>query len=279
MSAQYLSYLMGASHITDDDLHTVGAEIVGRKGSGSRELHIPAASLAAYEALVTEKLDVGFWNDIVSEDEIIFIFKLKDGTVKRLVFSEETHDAIGELCAELSGDPIEKTRHVLVYLGSNPFYDDVARRYHYKHVHRAFMGSGALFTNAKDEVLILRPAYKPGWCIPGGNTDAHETPSHACIREIEEEIGVHMQNPRLLCVQHTIDTSCKGDHLQFIFDGGVLTEEDIATITLDAAEIAEMRFVPLAEAVTLLGARLGQSVSASYKTRMEDTIVYVETTS
>lgn len=120
--AYYLSYLMGAAQISDDELKAVGAEIVGRSASGSRRLHIPTGKLGEYEKLVAAKLDPGFWNDIVGEEEILFIFKFKDGEVKRLMFSEENRTHIARLCSEFNGDPIELTSDTLNYLSGNDFY-------------------------------------------------------------------------------------------------------------------------------------------------------------
>jgi hypothetical protein len=32
-----------------------------------------------------------------------------------------------------------------------------------------YVGSGALITNAANEILLVEPTYKPGWEIPGGS--------------------------------------------------------------------------------------------------------------
>lgn len=126
----YLSYLMGAPKITDQELVQAGVEIVGESDSGSRKLKIPASALGVYEKLVTNKLDNGFWTDIVGERKIIFIFKFADGSAKQLVFTEDTREEIARLCSQLSGDPIEKTSDVLSYLAANDFYKNfIAEHY------------------------------------------------------------------------------------------------------------------------------------------------------
>lgn len=113
---------MGAPKITDQELEQLGLEIVDKSETDSRKLHVPSTVLAQYEQLVSDKIDNGFWNDIVGEKEIIFIFKLVDGSVKRLVLSDTTKQEIAQLCSQLNGDPIEKTSDTLNYLAGNSFY-------------------------------------------------------------------------------------------------------------------------------------------------------------
>ena len=46
-------------------------------------------------------------------------------------------------------------------------------------------------------LLIVKPAYKSGWTIPGGVMEADgETPWEACRREVREETGVEAE---LIC--------------------------------------------------------------------------------
>ena len=96
-SDEYLSFLMGAGAISDGDLTQLGIRVVQGAGFALRGLLIPAASLETYKTLVREKITPGFWNDIVGRQEIFFIFKLADGTVRELAFSEATRLEIAHL--------------------------------------------------------------------------------------------------------------------------------------------------------------------------------------
>lgn len=127
---EYLSFLMGASTISDEELSCLGIEIVDRFRSGIRGLLISRASLLAYRDLVREKIEPGFWNDIVGRTEIFFLFKLPDGTVEELTYSAGNREEIGRLCAELNKDPIEKTSDVPRYLAENPFYRELMVTFH-----------------------------------------------------------------------------------------------------------------------------------------------------
>jgi hypothetical protein len=67
---------------------------------------------------------------MVGREEVHFVFKLSDGTLKELRHSEETRDEIARLCTELNSDPIEKTSDMPRYLAGNPFYRDVAVQFY-----------------------------------------------------------------------------------------------------------------------------------------------------
>lgn len=125
-----LSFLMGADGIADDELTTLGVEILRGAGSSFRGILIPEGSLSAYKVLVRQKLTPGFWNDIVGRQEILFIFKLTDGTVAELALSDATRSEIAQLCSSLNKDPIEKTSDMPHYLAGNPFYREAIETFH-----------------------------------------------------------------------------------------------------------------------------------------------------
>ena len=126
----YLSFLMGASAITDANLTDLGVTILERHGAAARGLLVPAASLPRYSAMVGEKLSPGFWNEIVGHQEILFIFKLADGTLRQIAHSEATSSQIARLCSSLNDDPIETTSDVPRYLAGNPLYRDLIAAFH-----------------------------------------------------------------------------------------------------------------------------------------------------
>jgi ADP-ribose pyrophosphatase YjhB (NUDIX family) len=107
------------------------------------------------------------------------------------------------------------------------------------------MGAGALFFNKDNELLIVKPSYKNYWSIPGGTVDQDESPRQACAREIKEEIDLDVDTLRFLAVDYNSrESEEKNESLQFIFYGGVLSDELISKIKLDGKELIEYRFVP-----------------------------------
>jgi hypothetical protein len=127
---EYLSFLMGADAIADHELTNLGVKILKGAGTSFRGLLIPEGCLAAYRALIRDKITPGYWNDILGRQEILFIFKLADSTIRELTLSEATRSEIAHLCSLLNKDPIEKTSDMLQYLAANPFYCEVVGAYH-----------------------------------------------------------------------------------------------------------------------------------------------------
>jgi hypothetical protein len=129
-SGEYISLLMGAPSLSDGALQGAGVEVIERYGEDLLGLRVPLHSVAAYKELVRECLQPGFWNDLVSPEEIIFVFKLRDGTLREFVLTDENRLAISALCSELNGDPLEKTSDLPNYFAANPFYRDVMVAHH-----------------------------------------------------------------------------------------------------------------------------------------------------
>lgn len=124
MKNLYLSYLMGAESITNVDIEGLGVSIEETKSDGDRTLKIPKEKLSEYIELIKSKLTNGFWNEIVGEKEIIFVFKFKDGLVKEYELSLEIEKEVSTLCSEFTGVPLDKTANVYKYISGNKFYHD-----------------------------------------------------------------------------------------------------------------------------------------------------------
>lgn len=133
--SDYLSYLMGAGQILDSELENLDIEI-DKTESGSRKLKIPSENLDFYIELIKEKMDNGFWNEIIGESEIVFIFKFKEGEVKEMKLSKETESKIDKLCAEFNNEPADKTANVYKYLSENDFYHDFMMEYYSDMINR-----------------------------------------------------------------------------------------------------------------------------------------------
>lgn len=120
----YLSYLMGAEMIEDKDLVDLGISIEEIMADGDRALKIPEEKLSQYIELIKAKLNNGFWNEVIGEKEIIFIFKFKDDSIKEYRLSPKNEQEIDKLCASFNNEPAEKTVNVYKYISDNKFYHD-----------------------------------------------------------------------------------------------------------------------------------------------------------
>lgn len=123
---------------------------------------------------------------------------------------------------------------------------------------------GAILLDEQGRLLVLKPTYKKGWTIPGGIMEADgESPWDACRREVFEETGLQVREGRLVAV----DTrGAKDDEqlgLRFLFHCGTLDAQQVASISVQAEEVSEFRFVPLDEAGGLLRKRIRRRVMAA----------------
>jgi 8-oxo-dGTP diphosphatase len=124
--------------------------------------------------------------------------------------------------------------------------------------------AGALIFDESGRLLILKPSYKKGWTIPGGQVEANgETPWEACRRETREECGLEVVESRLVCVDFLRPKRNRPGGMRFLFDCGAFTDEQLSALKLDGAEIDEHRFLELAEAVGLLSGPVRRRVAAA----------------
>ena len=119
----YLSYLMGAKDIQDQELGDLDIEIK-KTDDGDRMLNIPQESVSRYMDLIKAKLTPGFWNEAVGEKEILFVFKFKDGSLKESKLTEDTEGEIDKLCAQFANESPDKTANVYKFISENDFYKD-----------------------------------------------------------------------------------------------------------------------------------------------------------
>ncbi|MEM7698402.1 MAG: NUDIX hydrolase [Verrucomicrobiota bacterium] len=137
------------------------------------------------------------------------------------------------------------------------------------------LASGALLRDQSNRCLIVNPTYREDWLIPGGCVDEAESPFETCQREVEEEIGLSLEIGSLLSVEYVARHGPKGESVHFIFDGGILSPEQIDSIRLQTEEISEFRLLPLEEACELLDPLLAVRYRAAWRA-LESGICYLE---
>jgi 8-oxo-dGTP diphosphatase len=128
--------------------------------------------------------------------------------------------------------------------------------------------AGAMIFDRSGRLLILKPTYKKGWTIPGGQLDADgESPWEACKRETFEECGLVVEQGRLVCVDFRRLRPGRPGGVRFLFDCGFVDEDAIEGIHLQQEEISEHRFEALGDALELLSGpvrrRVKQATSGS----------------
>lgn len=147
------------------------------------------------------------------------------------------------------------------------YYDTLAKKR---------IAAGMLFLDEHDRILLLEPTYRPFWLLPGGTVEADESPLQAAMRETQEEVHLTVERARLLCIDYVERSSEIGESLQFIFYGGVLSNEQIASIALPADEIAQYRLTSLEEACALVTQKLSKRLRASIHALQQNTTILLE---
>jgi 8-oxo-dGTP pyrophosphatase MutT (NUDIX family) len=122
--------------------------------------------------------------------------------------------------------------------------------------------AGALLHDDDGRILVLKPTYKSGWTVPGGQIEADgESPWEACRREVAEETGLVVDTGRLVCVDFLPLRGDRAGGLRFLFDCGVVVAADRDRVVLQVAEIEEHRWVGRQEALGLLSGPVGRRVA------------------
>jgi len=135
--------------------------------------------------------------------------------------------------------------------------------------------AGALIFDSASRLLILKPTYKKGWTVPGGQMEANgESPWEACQRETREECGLEVAHGRLVCVDFLRPRPNRPGGIRLLFECGTFTNRQLSAIRLQEDEIAEYRFSYLTAATALLSGpvrrRVIAAVGATHCVYLED---------
>ncbi|MGD0881767.1 MAG: NUDIX hydrolase [Acidimicrobiales bacterium] len=135
--------------------------------------------------------------------------------------------------------------------------------------------AGALLRDGEGRILILKPTYKGGWTVPGGQIEeGGESPWEACRREVAEETGLVVDSGRLVCVDFL---HARPDHpggVRFLFDCGEAPPDQRDHLMLQDGEIEDHRWATTDEALRLLSGpvarRVGQALAAPGPVYLEE---------
>ncbi|GAA4056062.1 NUDIX hydrolase [Streptomyces shaanxiensis] len=137
---------------------------------------------------------------------------------------------------------------------------------------RVLAGAAALFRDAEGRVLLVEPNYREGWALPGGTieSDGGETPRQGARRETAEEIGLDRELGRLLAVDWAHGTG-RPPLVAYLYDGGVLGEDDLKAIRLQEEELLSWRLVEPRDVPEYLPGALGRRVLAALEVLADGT--------
>jgi 8-oxo-dGTP diphosphatase len=137
--------------------------------------------------------------------------------------------------------------------------------------------SGALFFDSTGRVLIVKPTYTDGWDYPGGVVEPNEAPYAAAIREIKEELGLERTLGSLIAVDWEPRTArIPIEGLMTVFDGGVLTSEEISAIQLQDSELSAFDFCALDQLSARLPDLYARRIRAAMHAKETGSVAYLE---
>ncbi|MFB8027161.1 NUDIX domain-containing protein [Streptomyces sp. NPDC056465] len=139
------------------------------------------------------------------------------------------------------------------------------------------VASGVLLFDEQDRVLLVDPTYKPGWEFPGGVVESGEAPAQAGIREVAEELGLHLGTvPKLLVIDWEAPKPPAYGGLRFLFDGGRLRGDEAARLLLPGSELRGWRFVTEQEAAGMLPPTRFERLRWALRARERSTVLNLE---
>ncbi len=114
----YHSYVMGI----DDTIMSLEAEGFGvKRDGGNYTVAFPAEKSAVWEAFIANHLELGYWNEYLTEFGAVFLFHLDDG-IKRYEVRDFNNDEVLSLCEKLCECKFGSLKQMLT---GNHYYKEI----------------------------------------------------------------------------------------------------------------------------------------------------------
>lgn len=130
-------------------------------------------------------------------------------------------------------------------------------------LNRKRVAAGVVFRDGQQRVLMVETSYKTDWDIPGGAVEADEPPWTTARREVLEELGLDRSLGTLLVIDYIPTRGVMPEGMAFLWDGGVLTDDEQKSITLTDPEILSARFCTAEEIATRVRPEMGGRIAAA----------------
>ncbi|MER7541273.1 NUDIX hydrolase [Streptomyces sp. NPDC097704] len=146
---------------------------------------------------------------------------------------------------------------------------------------KATVFGSVFFTDAYDRPVHLHAVYSAEhpWQWPGGTAEPGERPWDTAVRETAEETGLVVPGPpRLLAAVFGLPGAAWPFATSgFVFDGGRLSDRQLAGITLAPEEHDEVRVLPLEDWRGLMPERDFARLTAVVEARRTGVAAYFDT--
>ncbi|MDF9816466.1 ADP-ribose pyrophosphatase YjhB (NUDIX family) [Streptomyces sp. SPB162] len=136
-------------------------------------------------------------------------------------------------------------------------------------------GAAVLFRDRAGRVLLVDPNYREGerkWILPGGTVESGqgESPRQGARREVAEEIGLDVE-PGALIAMDWVTRADRPPLAVYLYDGGVLDEEQLGAIRLQEEELDAWNLVPLDQVGTFASPEMEGRIRAGFAALMAGT--------
>lgn len=122
-----------------------------------------------------------------------------------------------------------------------------------------------LFRDAQGRLLLCETRYKPDFELPGGVVEVGESPRSGVLREVLEETGFDLTEPQLRVIDWLPPTLGWDDALQFVYDGGTMTPEQVAGLRPQESEIAALHWLDLEDIDDVVSARSARRIRLAFQ--------------
>jgi 8-oxo-dGTP pyrophosphatase MutT (NUDIX family) len=136
------------------------------------------------------------------------------------------------------------------------------------------VGASVLLHDRHGNLVVVEPNYKPGLDLPGGMAESGEAPHEAARREVREEIGLDVVVGRLLAVCTTTAETFGRVVLDFVFDGPVLTDDQVAVLAPTDAELDAAFVLTPDAALPRFAPRTRRRISVALEAYASDACLY-----
>ena len=113
----YYSYVMGIG----DEIHTLSdSGFTIEKFGDNYGVAFPKEKANEWERFISQHLELGYWNEYLSDDGVIFLFHLEDG-IRRYDVKDYKNDEVLSLCEKLCKCKFKSIKDMLK---ENHYYSD-----------------------------------------------------------------------------------------------------------------------------------------------------------
>jgi 8-oxo-dGTP pyrophosphatase MutT (NUDIX family) len=141
---------------------------------------------------------------------------------------------------------------------------------------RKRVAADVLIRDQSGHIVLVNPTYKEHWDLPGGMAENNEPPRAAAVREVGEELGLSVQPGRVLVLDWIGPHGPWDDQLLFIFDGGVLAEDEVEQLAPRDPEISEVAAVSPEKARQLLRFDMAERLERALRALENGATAYTE---